>query len=118
MKLNHLSLSVPDVTETTDFFETYFNFRCLDIKGEGIIAVLEGADSFVLVLTRMKSVQPYPADFHFGFILDTPHEVEELHNRLLADGYNVPDEPRKIRNSYAFYFHIPGGIMAEISCNL
>lgn len=119
MRLNHLSLSVPDVVETADFFENYFGFHCEEIKGDHVIAILKGADDFLLVLTRLKENSPaYPDDFHFGFMLDSPDLVEDVHNRLMADGYEVPDAPRKIRNSYGFYFHIPGGVMAEISCEL
>lgn len=119
MQINHLSLSVPDVAATATFMERYFGFTCTAMKGSNIIAVLEDRHHFVLVLTRLKEDNStYPADFHFGSILETEEQVIALYEKLLQDGHPVSRPPAKIRNSFAFYFHVPGGIMAEISCNL
>ena len=41
MALKHLNLAVPDVATTQAFFETYFGFRCLELKGDNIIAILK-----------------------------------------------------------------------------
>lgn len=118
MTLNHLSLPVPDVAQTAAFMNRYFAFELLQMKGDKI-AVLQGAGSFILVLTTLSADEgPYPADFHFGFILDDTAAVTALYERLVAGGAAVARPPARIRNSFAFYFHIPGDIMAEISCNL
>lgn len=118
MTLNHLSLPVPDVAQTAAFMSRYFAFDLQQMKGDKI-AVLGGASGFVLVLTTLRAGDnPYPADFHFGFILDNTAAVTALYERLVADGVPVDRAPARIRNSFAFYFHIPGDVMAEISCNL
>lgn len=119
MKLNHLSLAVPDVTATATFLEQFFGFKTEDIKGNNIIAVLRGGDNFILVLTTLRQGEStYPSDFHFGFILDTETEVLSKYEQLIAGGIEIPRAPAKIRNSYAFYFHMPGNIMMEVNCNL
>lgn len=119
MKLNHLNLAVPDVATVASFMEKIFGFETVDIKGNNIIAVLKGEDNFILVLTTLRQDEStYPSDFHFGFILDTEAEVLSKYEQLVAEGIEVSRMPAKIRNSYAFYFHIPGGIMMEVSCNL
>ncbi|WP_118974000.1 VOC family protein [Taibaiella koreensis] len=118
MILNHLSLSVAHVAETATFITRYFDFTLLQMKGDKI-AVLEGAGNFILVLTTSRPGEdPYPADFHFGFILDDTQAVTALYDRLLGDGVAISRVPAHIRSSFAFYFHMPGGIMVEISCNL
>lgn len=118
MKLNHLSLAVPNVLSVSAFMQQYFGFRQQELKGDKI-AVLSGNDHFILVLTASRPGEvPYPSDFHFGFMLDRPEEVSALYEKLIAGGHPVPRAPAKIRNSFAFYFHIPGGVMAEISCTL
>lgn len=118
MKLNHLSLAVPDVPATAAFMQSYFHFTELETKGDKI-AVLSGDDDFILVLTALRAEEPaYPADFHFGFMLDRQEAVTSLYEKLIAGGLDIKRPPAKIRNSFAFYFHIPGGIMAEISCIL
>jgi catechol-2,3-dioxygenase len=119
MKLNHLSLAVPDVSATATFLEQFFEFETEDIKGNNIIAVLRGKDNFILVLTTLRQGEStYPSDFHFGFILDTETEVLAKYEQLIAGGTEISRAPAKIRNSYAFYFHMQGNIMMEVSCSL
>jgi hypothetical protein len=119
MKLNHLSLAVPEVAATATFLGKFFGFKTEDIKGNNVIAVLRGEDNFILVLTTLRQGEsPYPSDFHFGFILNTETEVLAKYEQLVAAGMEIPRAPAKIRNSYAFYFHMPGNIMMEVSCNL
>lgn len=117
LQLNHLSLSVPDVAATRKIFERFFGFTCQEVKGDNIIAVLKGAGDQCVVLTTQKQEEPYPKDFHFGFIVKTKQEVDETHNALTNAGL-VMEPPRKIRDSYGFYFHIPGNVMTEVSCPL
>jgi catechol-2,3-dioxygenase len=117
MKLNHLSLSVPDVAITASFFKTYFQFEEIDSKGSNIIIVLKGNDGFILVLTKAKTDEsPYPVDFHFGFLLDEQQEVRAIFNRLKQNGFIEAEAPSKIRNSFGFYLKIPGDVLMEISC--
>ena len=117
IQLNHLSLSVPNVAETRAIFERYFGFTCETVKGDNIIAVLKGAGDYTVVLTTQKEPEAYPKDFHFGFILKTITEVDEMHQRLKEGGQQL-DNPKKIRDSYGFYFRIPGDILTEVSCPL
>ncbi|RZL19636.1 MAG: VOC family protein [Pedobacter sp.] len=117
MKLNHLSLVVTDVPQTAAFFEQFFGFNLVENKGD-VIAILKSADSFTLVLTRSKDGDAaYPEDFHFGFFLDNQDEVLHAYEQLRAAGHHVPRAPAKIRQSFGFYFTIPGGIRAEVASN-
>ena len=50
MKLNHINLVVPDVSAAVSFFKNYFGFTCNAVMGDNIVAVLTGADGFILVL--------------------------------------------------------------------
>lgn len=118
MKLNHLSLVVPDVAATSAFFEKHFNFRCTGIKGDHAIAVLLGDDDFILVLSKPRKNETqcsYPQDFHVGFMLDTEQEVQEVFRKLQEDRL-AQEAPKKIRNTISFYFIAPGGFMMEVGC--
>lgn len=109
MKLNHLNLTVPHVETTRLFFETYFNFQCVDLKGDHLLAVLTGTDGFILTLMsetfNKNGVSSYPQGFHFGFILDSKEEVDALYERLKESKLPIEHAPGKIRNSYGFYFY-------------
>ncbi|GAB3499377.1 VOC family protein [Spirosoma knui] len=114
MKLNHMNLVVSDVVDAISLFETYFNFTCTEVKGHNSIAVLKGEDDFTLVIMASKSEPPvYPGAFHIGFMLDDEQKVTDTFNRLKEGGISVGQEPRKIRDSFGFYFTFDN-IMIEV----
>ena len=114
MKLNHINLIVSNVAEATKLFETYFNFKCTDIKGNNIVAILKGEDGFTLVIMTNKNAQTtYPDAFHIGFMLDNTNSVTEMYDKLKNGGIAVRETPRKIRDSFGFYFNFDN-LMIEI----
>ncbi|MDC8103593.1 MULTISPECIES: VOC family protein [Chryseobacterium] len=105
MKLNHINLVVANVEKTTKFFQTYFGFKCVDVKGDYIVSVLKGEGNFTLVLMKNREGTPaYPEAFHIGFMLDTIEQVNDIYQRLKTGGIVGEQEPRKIRDSFGFYF--------------
>jgi catechol 2,3-dioxygenase-like lactoylglutathione lyase family enzyme len=114
MQLNHINLVVSDVAEAIKLFETYFDFRCTDIKGDHVVAILEGASDFTLVIMKDKSGQPgYPDAFHIGFILASEAEVTKTYEKLKSGGIAVGKQPGKVRDSFGFYFKFDN-IMIEV----
>jgi predicted enzyme related to lactoylglutathione lyase len=114
MNLNHINLVVSNVAEAIVFFETYFNFKCTDIKGDNVVAILKGADDFTLVIMTSKEGKAiYPDAFHVGFMLDNTNAVTETYEKLKSGGIAVGQEPRKIRDSFGFYFNFDN-IMIEV----
>lgn len=114
MKLNHINLVVSNVADAIKLFETYFNFKCTDIKGDNIVAILKGDDDFTLVIMTDKNGQiSYPTAFHIGFMLDTEEAVTKTYDNLKNGDIDVGQEPRKIRDSFGFYFNFDN-IMIEV----
>ncbi|MDB5013059.1 MAG: glyoxalase/bleomycin resistance/extradiol dioxygenase family protein [Daejeonella sp.] len=114
MKLNHINLVVSNIAEAIHFFETYFNFKCTDIKGDNVIAILKGTDDFTLVIMTTKDGNIiYPDAFHIGFMLDNTNAVTETYEKLKSGGVIVEHEPRKIRDSFGFYFTFDN-LMVEV----
>ncbi|HEY5367796.1 MAG TPA: VOC family protein [Hanamia sp.] len=115
MKLNHINLVVNNVAKAIHFFETYFNFNCVEIKGDSIIAILVNEDEFTLVLTKAKDGHAkYPESFHIGFLQRSAEDVTRLYHQLKTARLVDEQEPRKIRDSFGFYFNFEN-IMIEIS---
>ena len=105
MKLNHINLVVNDVAKVARFFETFFDFKCNEIKGNNVVAILKGTDDFTLVIMKSKESGPrYPESFHIGFMQESPDKVIELHKKLKVAGFIDGQEPKKIRDSFGFYF--------------
>jgi len=114
MNLNHINLVITNVVEAVSFFETYFNFNCTETKGDNVVAVLHGDDDFTLVLmAEKKDEAKYPDAFHIGFMMDNAEQVNATYLKLKNGGIDVGQEPRKIRDSYGFYFHFDK-IMIEV----
>lgn len=112
-----MNLAVPDIETTAKFFEKHFSFRIRKMLGS-VIAILEGSDGFVLVLSNLPKSEKtaYPADFHIGFYQETPGQVSTLLEKLKADGYALEQEAKNIRDRFGFYFYAPGQILTEITC--
>jgi catechol 2,3-dioxygenase-like lactoylglutathione lyase family enzyme len=109
MNLNHLNLTVPNVAAARSFFERHFNFKCVDVKGDNMLVVLNDDNGFIFTLMsetfNKNGLCNYPQNFHFGFILDSKEEVSNLYEQLKGQGVHLENEPGKIRNSFGFYFY-------------
>jgi catechol 2,3-dioxygenase-like lactoylglutathione lyase family enzyme len=115
MKLNHLNLTVPDVSQTRQFFEKYFGLRCLAEPGGEALVVLVDESGFVLTLNNFSHATEvkYPGAFHIGFRQENRERVDEIHQRLKADGFDVKT-PKEFHGAWTFYFHAPGGFLVEV----
>jgi predicted enzyme related to lactoylglutathione lyase len=116
MTINHLNLIVPDVEAATNFFETYFDFTCQQVKGNNVISILKNKENFILVLMspqKQNGNSTYPDAFHLGFMLNGTNAVTELYEKLKSGGIPVEHEPKIIRDSFGFYFHFDN-VMIEI----
>lgn len=114
MTINHINLVVSNVADAITFFETYFNFTCTEIKGDNIVATLKNSDDFTLVVMTNKNGKAiYPDTFHIGFMLDSDQAVVKTYDALKNGGIEVGQEPRKIRDSFGFYFNFDN-IMIEV----
>jgi catechol-2,3-dioxygenase len=115
MNLNHLNLTVTDVTETYSFLQKYFGMKAMG--GNNNIAFLTDDNGMVLTLTSMKvgreSEVRYPATFHVGFCQESEARVNEINRRLKDDGFDVPP-PSRQHGSWTFYFRAPGGFTIEV----
>jgi catechol-2,3-dioxygenase len=117
MNLNHLNLTVTDVSETQRFLEKYFGLR--NQGGNNNIGFLSDDNGLVLSLTSMKvgkeTEVKYPATFHIGFIQESAERVNEINRRLKEDGFDVPP-PSRQHGAWTFYFQAPGGFTIEVLC--
>ncbi len=115
MTLNHVNLTVPDVNETRSFFEEYFGFRCIAERGREALAVLVDESGFTLTLNNFNKAKEveYPGAFHVGFMQNTREQVDEIHDRLKAGGFDAPP-PREFHGAWTFYVTAPGGFLVEV----
>jgi lactoylglutathione lyase len=109
MKLNHVNLTVTDVSATANFLETYFRLR----KQGGNQGLMLLFDDDNLILTLMKAGQvSYPSTFHIGFVQESEERVNEIYQRLKDDGFEV--KPPQRSHAWTFYVQAPGGFTVEV----
>ncbi len=112
MKLNHLNLIVTDVPATSAFLEKYFGLRTIG-KGNNNMAFMSDDIGMVLIMFKGAEVN-YPEGFHVGFLQESEAQVNEIHQRLKGDGFDVPDPQRLQGGRWSFYFDSPGGFTVEV----
>ena len=112
MKLNHLNLTVTDVSATRKFLETYFGMTGDAKRGKGFEVVFD-EDGFILTLMQRREVR-YPKTFHIGFHQENEEQVDKINQQLKADGFDV--EPPQHSHGYTFYVEAPGGFTVEVLC--
>jgi lactoylglutathione lyase len=112
MKLNHVNLTVTDVIAARDFLMTYFDLE--DMGGNAGMSFLSDGDGFVLTLMKAGKSDnvTYPGSFHIGFFIDSDAKVDEINQRLKADGFDVA--PPERHHAYGFYVNAPGGFTVEL----
>jgi lactoylglutathione lyase len=115
MILNHINLTVPEVSRTRTFFETYFGLRCVFERGRDVLAVMVDDSGLVLTLNNFgkEAHVEYPGAFHIGFMQPNRERVDEMYERLKNDGFDA-EPPKEFHGAWTFYFHAPGGFLVEV----
>lgn len=110
MRMNHLNLTVTDVTKAAEFLETYFGLRRIGGGNKGFTMLFDDNN---LALSLMKAGQvSYPATFHIGFGQESKERVNEIYQRLKDDGFDV--KPPEQHHAWTFYIQAPGGFTVEV----
>lgn len=117
MRLNHINLVVTDVAKAVRLFEHHLGFTCLENRKDAV-AVLTNEDNFVLIFWASKlnktAAVSYPENFHIGFYQQDKDAVMKIYEGLINEEVTFESEPRKLRDTFGFYFHFDK-IMIEIS---
>ena len=113
MKLNHVNLTVLDALETRLFLEKYFGLRGQEGGNRGFQVVYDDNDLVLTLIKGRAEDVKYPPTFHLGFIQPSEQRVDQINERLKADGFDVPP-PSRQHGSWTFYFMAPGGFVIEV----
>ena len=116
MIINHLNLTVNDVTGSRLFLENYFGLKSVQgTNPADTFIAMEDEAGFVLTLMEKKEKLSYPKNFHLGFLKQGKEKIFQIYERLKKDQYAV-EEPRLYRGTKLdFYFTTPFGFTIQIS---
>ena len=112
MNLNHINLTVTEVTEAANFLEKYFGLH--NLGGNNGFMGLSDDNGLILTLmkTRRTEADLYPETFHIGFGQESKEQVNQLYQRLKDDGFDV--KPPEQHYAWTFYVQASGGFTVEI----
>lgn len=126
--LDHISLTVSDVTRALPFYKIMLEFLGLRLAHAGeAIAIFRdpvGGPGFNLwqakpELAERKHQIYAPGYHHLAFAADTRAQVDELHALLKQSGFTVLDPPCAYEHYgpgyYAVYFADPDGMKFELA---
>lgn len=118
MKLNHINLPVHDVAAARDFMAKYFGLVTVMEVGKNFLAMQQDDVGLVLNISHFDKSSTaeveYHKDFHVGFFVESPEEVDRVYARFTADAIAV-EPPRRREGRYGFYVTAPGGFVVEVS---
>ena len=89
MDLNHLNLRVADPSLARQFYEQWFGFR--EKLSEDGAVFLTNDDRFLLALFPAEAPATMPPGYHFGFNLDDPAAVRQMHQAMTERGVGPGD---------------------------
>jgi lactoylglutathione lyase len=117
MKLDHINLTVHNVTEASTFLKKHFGYKDIfEDNNAGMAALSNGSDLNILLMKGSKAT--YPKYFHIGFDLETEANVTAMYQRLEGDGIKTDPPEHTAWGSYTFNFKCPGGdFIIEVACS-
>jgi lactoylglutathione lyase len=115
MRLNHIDIAVNDVSAARAFLETYFDLHSIAERGHSL-AIMRDDAGVIVALSNFGHAKEvtYPKGFHVGFFQNTKERVDEIFERLQADGY-APMQPKNMHGAWTFYLTAPGGFLVSAS---
>lgn len=115
MKLDHVNLTVQDVTAAGGFLKKHFEFVDAFDDNNASITALRGQDGMHILLMKGGNAE-YPKMFHIGFDLESQANVDAMYARLTADGIQA-EPPKNEWGSWSFHFQCPGAtFIIEVAC--
>lgn len=110
MKIDHVAMYVHDLENVKDFFMHYFNATCNELYHNSRTGFYSyflsfGDGSRLEIMTRPDLIASGKSAYRMGFIhlavsLGGKEKVDELTERLLADGYQMFSAPRTSGDGY------------------
>ena len=111
-RLNHLHLHVRSVERARAFYVNYFGLRDHVSHGD-VLFMRDVHDGLDLALAPAETLDAFPSWFHFGFRLERPDDVRELHRRMAHDGIE-PTQLEQLPDFVAFRCNDPDGYQIEV----
>jgi catechol-2,3-dioxygenase len=112
LRLSHLHLHVRDRSAAESFYAKWLGMEVVS-RGESL-TFLADQDGFDLALMDDREPPRMPPWFHFGYRLNSPREVADLHDRMSDSGIAIVKALYRDESLVSFRCADPDGYAIEI----
>ncbi len=107
--ISHVGLKVSDMEESRKFYHEILGFRD-DPREPGVVYVPLGSDRLVLYAASAGM-----SDFHYGFRVDTPSQVDEWRDWLRSNNVSIFEDITEGDKYRSIKIRDPDGHWIEVS---
>jgi catechol 2,3-dioxygenase-like lactoylglutathione lyase family enzyme len=111
MQLNHLHIHVADVDRAAAFYTRWFDLKPHVTHGDILFMRDDAGMDLALAPGPPDEMPPW---FHFGFRLDGPAAVRDLHGRMAAEGSPIREALSEEYDFIWFRCADPDGHLIEV----
>ena len=114
MRPDHLNSRSPMLPRRDSSWKKHLGLRRTGTgEDNGHLAQLRGDNGLYVTLMKLGKESAVSCSFHIGFIEESEAQVDEVYQRVKADGFDVPP-PRRFHGSWIFYVRAPSGFTIEV----
>jgi catechol 2,3-dioxygenase-like lactoylglutathione lyase family enzyme len=118
--LRHLALRVTDIEKARGFYQELFGMKTVWEPDPENVYLSSGQDNLALHQIPKAEIDDYHQGLgqfldHFGFLVETPEQVEETFKRMQNAGVRIIKPVKRHRDrSVSFYLADPDGNIIQI----
>lgn len=108
--IGHVGLRVADINKSIKFYSDLLGLKTRSTE-EGVARIPSGPDQIVLHRSEYGA-----SDFHFGFNVDSPLEVDKWRDWFVSRGIRI-EQDEKEEKYRSIKIRDPDGYFIEITCD-
>lgn len=117
--INQITLRVNRIEAAEQFYEHILGFELIRKMGRSMAVYKVGPKDTIVLVEAETSFDPSSKDYrvdHFGFLVDTPAQVDEMAAFLREHEVTILSGPANRKKGRFLFISDPDGNMIEIFC--
>lgn len=115
--LHHITIRVNNIAAAEKFYGEVLGFELVRKMGQSMATYRVGKKDTLVIVEAETSYDTTSRDYrvdHFGFMVDSPQEVDDMAKYLKENEVNIVVGPVNRKNGRFVFFTDPDGNMIEI----
>lgn len=115
--LHHITIRVNDITAAEKFYGDILGFELIRKMGQSMATYRVGTKDTLVIVEAETAYDASSRDYrvdHFGFMVNTAQEVDDMATYLKENEVNIVVGPVNRKNGRFVFFTDPDGNMIEV----